>query len=184
MIIKKIVLWIIMLTFIVVGMDFSDTQPDSATAIECSSLLANDFVLSIFTDSEIYRTTDAIQIWATLDYVGDNDNVTIWHFMPFVEFAIFGDNGFDLMPMHEEALQSSDLQRGEVYRFDFQKSGNWHFGYAPGDDFWDNFFMKDNLHLPVGEYTVTVHVAFSFTENNIIDSPNILTAEVNIRVVE
>jgi len=147
-----------------------------------ASHTSNDFVLSLFADQRIYKETDTIQIWATLEYIGDYDEITIWHGIPSIIFTITDGNTFNMGGAVVEVLVETVLQRGEVYRFEFQKSGGWS-ADDPDADFWRNFFAQDDLRLPAGEYTIAVIGGFSLTER-MMDSPSGLRAELNISVVE
>ena len=142
----------------------------------------DDFVLSLFTDHRISRTTDVIQIWATLEYIGDYDEITIWHSVPSIIFTLTDGNTFNIGGMVVDVLEQTVLQRGEVYHFEFQKSGGWSADDLDAD-FWQNFFAEEYLRLPVGEYTIAVIGGFSLTER-MMDSPSGLRAELNIQVVE
>ena len=48
----------------------------------------NDFTLKLYTDNSVYSTDEAIKIWATLEYVGDENSITIWHGDPYIVFSI------------------------------------------------------------------------------------------------
>jgi len=147
-----------------------------------SSHTANDFMLNLFADQRVYRTTDAIQIWATLEYIGEYDEITIWHSVPSIIFTITDGNTFDMGGSVVDVLEETVLQKGEVYRFEFQKGGGWS-ADDPDADFWQSFFAEADLRLPAGEYTIAVIGGFSLTER-MIDSPSGLRAELSIRVVE
>ena len=128
-----------------------------------SAASANGFEIKLYADRDYYRKSDAIHIWATLEYQGEGDTVTIWHGLPYITFSITDGADFNTGGMVATILTSTELRRGEVYRFEFQKSG----GYDPaGPDaaFWENFYQEGTLHLPAGTYTVTVNGAFSVSQ--------------------
>jgi len=149
------------------------------------SVTSNDFIMTLNSDKNSYSTTDVINIWGTLEYIGDKDEVTIFHGCPFMHFSISG--GFDeydfdsaLGAFQADVLVSSTLEKGKVYHFDYVKSGGWD-GDSPDAAFWKNFFSEEDLLLPKGEYTITLTGAFGFTEN-VVESDVGLKTEFVITV--
>ena len=141
---------------------------------------ANDFQMNLFSDKEVYKTTDVIQIWATLEYTGNDDAIMIWSSDPYMIFSITDGKGFDTGGVAVDVLLSTVLTKGETYRFDYQKSGGWS-ADDPDAAFWENFYQEKDLRLPAGEYTITLNGAFSLTET-ILDSRSGLVCELKIRV--
>lgn len=128
-----------------------------------SSASANGFEIRLYADQDDYTTSDEIHIWATLEYQGEGDTVTIWHGLPYITFSITDGADFNTGGMVATILTSTQLRRGEIYRFEFQKSG----GYdpaAPDSAFWENYYQEESLHLPPGTYTVTVNGEFSISQ--------------------
>ena len=149
------------------------------------SVSANDFKVTLNSDKNTYSTTDIINIWGTLEYIGDNESITIWSGCPFMHFSIAG--GFDeydfdsvLSAFQADVLVSSTLEKGKVYHFDYVKSGGWD-GNSPEAAFWTTFFNEENLILPKGEYTISLSGAFGLTEN-VVDSDVGLKTELIIVV--
>jgi hypothetical protein len=137
------------------------------------------FELNLFSDKEVYKTTDAIQIWATLEYVGDYDTIKIWHSLPYILFLITDGDGFNIGGIQMSVLTSSILEKGEIYHFDFQKSGAWD-SCDPDASFWEAFFNETDLFLPAGEYTITVKGDFYLTDK--VEGDSGLLCEFKIRV--
>ena len=51
-----------------------DTDYENLTTLEQSpSCIKNDFELKLFSDKEVYKSTDIIKIHATLKYIGNDD---------------------------------------------------------------------------------------------------------------
>ena len=123
----------------------------------------NDFRLKLYADDRVYHTDEAIQIWATLEYVGAEDTVTIWHGNPYIAFSITDGGDFRAYGVVHDILTSTELKKGEIYRFDYAKSGGYE-TQAPDADFWEEFFREDDLRLPAGTYTVSVNGAFYLSE--------------------
>ena len=128
---------------------------------------SGDFIMTLNTDRRTYRAADVIRIWGTLEYVGDQDAIEIWHACPFMIFSISGggeiDVGWNLGGFVSDILASSVLERGRVYHFEYQKSGGFD-PSGPMAEFWENFFKEEDLRLPPGEYTVTLIGGFSLSD--------------------
>ena len=128
-----------------------------------SAASANGFEIKLYADRDYYHQSDAIHLWATLEYQGEGDTVTIWHGRPYITFSISDGADFNTGGMVATILTSTQLRKGEVYRFEYRKSG----GYdpaAPDGEYWENFYQEEGLHLPPGTYTVTVNGAFSVSQ--------------------
>ena len=149
------------------------------------SEIANDFIMTLSSDKSSYSSTDVVKIWGTLEYIGENESVTIWSGCPFMHFSITG--GFDeydfdsaLGAFQNDVLVSSTLEKGKVYHFDYVKSGGWD-GNSPEAAFWTSFFSEEDLILPKGEYAITLTGAFGFSEN-VVESDVGLKTELVIVV--
>ena len=120
---------------------------------------SGNFIMTLNSDRKVYTTEDVINIWATLEYIGDGDTVEIWHGCPFMLFSISDGNDFRTEAWQFLIADLSVLQRGRVYHFDYQKSGGWD-ADAPDAEFWENFFNEPDLLLPAGEYRITLRGDF------------------------
>jgi len=125
----------------------------------------NDFIMTLSSDKRTYKSKDKIIIWGTLEYVGDNDEVTIWHGCPFMLFSVTDGDYYNLGTGVVDILTNSVLEKGKVYHFDYQKSGGWD-ANAPDAEFWENFFSEKDLILPRGEYTITLRGDFSLSDSD------------------
>ncbi|MCL2476561.1 hypothetical protein [Candidatus Bathycorpusculum sp.] len=144
---------------------------------------ADVFEMNLFSDKEVYKTTDAIQIWATLEYTGDNDTIEILHGIPYMSFVISDGKNFTTGGICQTILTSSILEKGEIYHFDYQKSGAWNQD-DPDAGFWENFYSEKDLFLPAGEYTVTLKGDFylTYSEQKGLEDYSDLLCELNIKV--
>jgi hypothetical protein len=134
-----------------------ELQDEQIPEYQAVSHTANDFTLSIFSDKTVHSTADAIEIWAALEYVGDNDEVTIWHGCPYVTFSIEGDN-FNSGGFTALILTSTTIQKGEIMRFYY---GDPCHPFDPEE--FPEFAERQPLFLPAGEYTITARGAFSLS---------------------
>ena len=146
----------------------------------------NDFIMTLNADRRTYSTSDSINIWGTLEYIGDYDTKKIWHGCPPMLFLISGGDEIDF-GNHvgggvRAILKASVLERGKVYHFEYQKCVRWN-ADDPNAEFWENFAREEELLLPVGEYTITLIGGFSLSES-VSDSESGLKAELTIVVTE
>ena len=146
----------------------------------------NDFIMTLNSDKHIYSTTDIIRLWGTLEYVGEDEAMTIYSSCPFMLFSIAGGNDIDFGRVMGadvvDVLVESVLVSGQVYHFDYQKSGGWS-ADDPDVEYWELFFSEEDLLLPAGEYSITLSGGFSLSER-IIGNESRLRAELIIVVTE
>jgi hypothetical protein len=145
----------------------------------------NDFIITLNSDRYTYSTTDIITIWATLEYTGENDSVEIWHPLPLMLFKITGGNDIEVGDVLVGAINdvelSSVLERGNVYHFEYRKSGGWS-ATDPNAGFWEEFFGREYLQLPPGTYTITALGLFKISDYFGIESE--LSVDITIEVTE
>jgi len=70
--------------------------------------------------------------------------------------------------------------RGRVYHFDYIKRGGWS-ADNPNSEYWESFFSKKDLLLPIGEYAITLIGDFGLSER-VMDSESGLRAELKFVV--
>ena len=158
-----------------------DTDYENLTTLEQSpSCIKNDFELKLFSDKEVYKSTDIIKIHATLKYIGNDDTTTIWHGDPYIVFYITDGKDFNSDGIIYDILTSTTLEKNHLYYFDYKKNGSWDTD-DPNPSFWENFYKEKNLLLSEGEYTITVRSSFFLTEN-VIDSHSELLCQLKINV--
>ena len=147
--------------------------------------VTDDFILTLSTSKHTYNTSENIEIWGTLEYIGDKDFIEIWSGCPFMMFSISGGSeirvGNVLSGMSIDVLVSSILERGKVYHFEYQKSGGWS-ADDPNVEYWDDFFSTDDLQLLEGEYTLTLQGRFGLSENT-LESKSGLKVTLTFEVV-
>lgn len=137
------------------------------------------FELKLYSDKQTYKTTDKIQIWATLKYVGSKKRITLYHGGSLIEFYISDGEAFHTGGVSNTILASSSLERDRLYRFNYAKSG----GYSSDDPnyyFWEKFYSEKDLILPEGEYEVKASGIFSVNKEDIGASD--ISDKFNIKV--
>lgn len=146
------------------------------------SAFANGFEIRLYSDKETYTTDEAIRIWATLEYQGEGETVTVWHGTPMISFSITDGGDFQTGGMVGTILTGTELNKGEVYRFDYAKSGAYSED-GPDADFWREFYQEEDLKLPAGTYTVSVSGDFHLSEQQRPDESG-PSCELQITVTE
>jgi hypothetical protein len=161
--------------------DMAANASNSGQAIYRAKSAASDFEMRLFTNKEVYRSDEAVMIWASLEYTGADDNVAIWSSGGYIVFSIYDDEGFYVGGILNGPRKETKLKKGEVYSYSYDK-GNLD-TFAPEDDrdYWEAFFSERDLYLPAGEYTVVAAAAFSLSED-MASIPSGLRCEMRIRV--
>lgn len=137
------------------------------------------FELVLYTDKQTYKITDKISIWATLKYIGSDNQVKIWHGNPYINFSITNGKQFNTQSYINTELTFTLLEKNKLYRYDYVKNG----GYSnddPNAAYWKEFYETEDLFLPEGEYDIIVAGDFSINEDSTIYSG--LTQKVRIKI--
>jgi hypothetical protein len=120
-----------------------------------------DFVYRLVAETAADQAADSVKLYAELEYVGDQDEVTITHAMsPFYFPMKETTRGYDIGYMMDEPLLATTLKKGEPLREQYRVSG----GYSEDQDPKDYIqFIKDftaNGFLP-GRYEVNGFADFN-----------------------
>lgn len=121
-----------------------------------------DFVYRLVAETAEDQAAGSVKLYAELEYVGDQDEVTITHAMsPFYFPMKETTRGYDISYMMEEPLITTTLKKGEPLREQYRVSG----GYSADQDPKDYIqFIKDftaNGFLP-GRYEVNGFADFNY----------------------
>jgi hypothetical protein len=118
-----------------------------------------DFIYRIVTEKEEYLKNEKVKIYAELEYIGDKDEVTIYHAAsPFSFPMVEKTRDFQIDYLMSEPLISTTLVNGKPLHEEYKTSG----GYGSEDgkkyiDFMKNFINKG---FPSGYYVVNGSVNF------------------------
>lgn len=124
-----------------------------------------DFIFRLISEKDTYKEGEPVSIYAELEYIGDKESVTIFHAStPFIISIYEKTRGYSIDGVVNTILLSTTLQKGEVYREDYHKSG----GISDQESkdymaFAKNFFEQEGF--PLGEYEIKGSAAFSFVDN-------------------
>jgi hypothetical protein len=121
------------------------------------------FVISVYTDKKVYKTTDIIEIWASFWYGGSvGSSIEIFHSDPYITFSVKQGDVFHYSTGVSDVLLNTTLEAGEL----------------------QEFYSTPELRLPAGEYTVTAYVDVSLSDENIRGTRTQFLTRLQITVEE
>ncbi|WP_181346861.1 hypothetical protein [Thalassobacillus sp. CUG 92003] len=113
-----------------------------------------DFIYRLVTEKAEYRESDSVNLYAELEYIGNSDEVVIYHAAsPFYFPMVEKTRNYELAYPMNEPLISTTLKKGEPLRQKYIKSG----GYGSQEESDYVKFMKRFLEedgFPKGSYVV------------------------------
>lgn len=127
------------------------------------------FELKVYLDKDNYRSKEIIHCYATVEYIGEEDSITIYSSDPLVGFSLKDDKYFDGTYGAETILMHTTFEKGKTVRFDYKKSGGWSED-DPNADFYKKFFSTKDLILPEGKYEISATIEGSLDRNDILNS--------------
>jgi hypothetical protein len=139
-----------------------------SNAVQASQASDGNFIFTLYTDKNTYDRNDQIKIWATLAYIGENEQATVWHDIPCVNFRISDGKKFDADGVFELVFTSTVFEKGKFYTFNYVKSGGYD-ADAPDAAFWKRFYDQKELVLPKGVYSITAVGSFSLAQGGAND---------------
>jgi len=150
--------------------------------INSGSCSANDFEMALFSGKKTYKTTEAIEIWAELEYVGEGGNITIWSGIPPLSFSLTDGGDFNIGTITLTVLKPTTLEKGEIYSFKGDKDSGW----LPKDStagYWETFLVEEDMRLPAGKYTITAEGDFALSDKYGAEKSGLL-CEIEIEVIQ
>ncbi len=139
----------------------------------------DDFSLSIWADKSTYKTDEPIECYSSLTYLGQDD-IKVYHADPLVVFYIEGGS-FNGEWARQDSLNLTDFTANEEIVLPFQKSGGWS-SDDPNAEFFKEFYSKDELILPAGDYKLWTQVEYSTDVDDIVGTMNTLEVSISVHV--
>ncbi|MBO9607175.1 MAG: hypothetical protein J7639_14540 [Paenibacillaceae bacterium] len=140
------------------------------------------FRLAVFSEKTVYRADEPIRLKAKLVFEGPEDEITIWHGLPYVTISIVQQDGdFKAEGTIAALLTSTKLKKGAVVEIPYVKSG----GYSNNDrnaKEMRRFFADPDVKLQPGIYKVTAETQFSL-DSKVVGSEVKLGPHLTIKVV-
>ncbi len=158
----SLIFCITILTFTACGNKVNEKEKEKSSDIAVSTK-DDIFELKMYIDKNTYTQDQVIKCYATLEYIGEEDSITVYSADPLVGFSIKDDKYFDGEYNAWTILKTTTLEKGEIVRFDYAKSGGWS-AEDPNADFYKNFYSEKELILPIGKYEISTMIACSLDE--------------------
>ncbi|MDQ0257247.1 uncharacterized protein YcfL [Evansella vedderi] len=121
---------------------------------------AGDYVIRLISEKSEYAADEPVKITAKLKYVGEKEEVKIYHaYSPFWFDIRETTRGIDIPYVMPLPLLETTLKRDEWFVQEYTKVGS----YAEGDDSPEVEFMKRFLEgeaFPPGEYEIELRTDF------------------------
>jgi hypothetical protein len=123
-----------------------------------------DFIYRLYTEKEEYLGSEPIKIYAELEYIGEQDEITIFHAASPFYFPIEEKiRGIQIPYAMPQPLLNTTLKKGEPFRRAYTSSG----AYSEKDEKEYKDFMKDFIQhgFPSGYYVVDGYADFFIKTN-------------------
>lgn len=154
---------------------------------ELDRIEKDNFHLQIHSEKDNYETDEIIHFWATLEYAGKAQEVTIGHGSEYVNFEIKQiDGDLQFKGGVDFSYNLSTLEQDTEYITEYTKSGGY-MSDDPNAEDYENFYSTSDVYLPEGEYKIIASANFEWVGREGIEMDPIeyqMPAELNIKIVE
>jgi hypothetical protein len=141
------------------------------------------FEINIYTDKDEYKAGEPILCWATVEYVGEGDGITIYSSDPLVGFGLKDGRYFDGEYWVNDVLITTEFTKGETEAYEFTKSGTWD-ADDPDAAFYEQFFKEKDFTLPAGDYEISATLDGFLNQDDYEGSKYKLSVHTGISVKE
>ncbi|MBH1942092.1 hypothetical protein I5677_14415 [Mobilitalea sibirica] len=141
------------------------------------------FELKLYVDKSTYAKDEIIFCYATLEYIGEGDSITIYSSDPLLGFGLKDDKYFDGGYIVNDVLITTTIYKGQTIKYDYAKSGGWS-GDDPNAAFYEKFYSDKNLVLPTGKYEISAAISCSLEMEDSIGSQYSQSVSVFIEVMD
>ncbi|MBM7660964.1 hypothetical protein JOC85_001736 [Bacillus mesophilus] len=158
---RKILCFFILIIMLLIGCtgQITKVNPDQFIQEQTrDEVIVDDFIYRLVTEKSTYQNEEIV-MYAELEYIGEQDNITIYHAAsPFHFPMIEKTREYTIEYGMNEPLISTTLKRGEALREKYRASG----GFDLEDTKEYREFMKAimNKKFPVGYYLVNGYADF------------------------
>ena len=157
---RKVYVLIMVTVLILAGCSQAGANPEETDARPLVfEARDQNFEVKTYIDKLEYDEDEEIEVYSTIEYIGENDSVKIWSGEPYFHHRIHDGSKFINSDIVLNVLKETVLKKGEVYTIPFSKSG----GFTQEDpdiEFWEQYFSEEALKLPAGDYTFTAVTDF------------------------
>ncbi|KAB8137632.1 hypothetical protein F9U64_08675 [Gracilibacillus oryzae] len=131
----------------------NETTDSSENTPIIAEVQQGEFIYRLITEQESYQTGEDVKLFAELEYVGNKQEITIYHAASPFSFPIKElTAGYEIGYPMNEPLLTTTIKKGEPLRQQYEVAGS----YSEADDKDYIAFMKDFLEnsFPEGKYKV------------------------------
>ena len=143
-----------------------DNAPSTTKNLETKAeVTEGDFIYRLVTEKAEYSENEPIKIYAELEYIGNNEEITIAHASsPFHFPMVETTRNYEIIYTMEQPAIGTKLIKGEPLRAEYKGSG----GYGSEDKEEYIKFMEQimNQQFPEGHYVVGGFADFWVKEND------------------
>ncbi|AST92499.1 hypothetical protein BC6307_14960 [Sutcliffiella cohnii] len=160
----------------------SSTLDDYEVTNINAEIMEGDFVYRLYSKERVYEPNEEIQVYGEIEYVGEEEEVVIYHAASPFYFIITEEvRGYEIDYAMDTPLIGTTLKRGEPLVEPYRKSG----GYSDQSEKEFVEFIKEFLHkegFPSGFYTINGFTDFYVEKGNHIKEEYEMEAQINIKV--
>jgi hypothetical protein len=162
---------IIVCVILLVGCNTYDERDSlyNSKDYECYYREFDDFRISLYIEEGPYRETEDYGMFATLEYIGDDKEISISHAADLVGFTIVNEDGISYRIIRDAVRIDTVVKKGSAIHTNFEKIGYYRKD-EENSEYWKEFYSNDGLMLPQGTYTIEVDWSFGVSEVYIEDS--------------
>lgn len=173
-----------LLIFILIALVACGTSKENTEQIflKDKKNIMDDFIFHLKSEKDTYKLNEPLQIYAELEYVGESDEITIYHASsPFILELKELNNNFDFGYAMDTPLLTSTLIKGEPIRIPYSFSGGYN-EFSP-DDYVQ--FVKKLMdgEFPIGRYVISGKTDF-YTETDEVKHTYNMEQSIEFKVVE
>lgn len=162
------------------GSSDNDRYKDASTT-NIAEVTEGDFIYRLVSDHQEYQENDTVSLYAELEYIGNNQEITISHAAsPFSFYITETTRDYQIDYPMNQPLLSTTLKQGEPLREEYKASG----GYSENDpqEYIEFLHQLWEEGFPSGEYVIKGSADF-FIETNETDTENYhIEAQINFSV--
>ncbi len=159
------------------------SQLDGSNFLNTSAeIMEGNFVYRLATEKEVYQEGGPVSLFAELEYIGDQEEITIYHAAsPFYFPMIEKTRNYTIDFPINEPLIATILKKGQPLRKTYS-GGSGGYGSEDKKEYVD--FMKKimNKQFPIGHYVVNGTADFFIKTNESSQKAYNLNAQISFKV--
>jgi hypothetical protein len=137
-----------------------------------------NFKIILYSEKDSYSDTEEVDIWATIEYIGSEDNIDIYSGEPYAGYIVESEGVTFISNLAYKLLKTTTLEKGTIYEFPLKKVGGFS-NDAEDADFWRDFYSEEKMLFPIGEYQLTFLT--DFYTNDSVDFQLSLEYQIEVR---